>query len=81
MGLAHEVEAPARDAQPLRVGDALFDEVLDPGEATAAEAQAALETVRGRMAQQVYDPGRWPLFEIRVTRLAAGVTARRPSTR
>jgi phthiocerol/phenolphthiocerol synthesis type-I polyketide synthase C len=35
-----------------------------------SDAQAQVAAIRARMADLVYDPTRWPLFEVRVTRLA-----------
>jgi pyochelin synthetase len=45
--------------------------LVDLSGASAAEAQSTLETVRREMSHQVLDAARWPLFDIRVTRLAA----------
>ena len=44
-------------------------EVTDAQCASPDVAQAEVAAVRERMAHQVYDPVRWPLFEIRATRL------------
>ena len=44
-------------------------DVTDLGTASDRDAQSHVEAVRARMAHQVYDPARWPLFAIRVTRL------------
>ena len=35
----------------------------------AADAQARLDALRTERSHHVFDPGRWPLFDIRVTRL------------
>ena len=48
--------------------------VLDLRRHCAAEAEQALAEVRGELSHQVLDPERWPLFEIRATRLADGKT-------
>ena len=44
-------------------------EVLDLRQGEAEAVQAALLQVRERMSHQLMDPGVWPLFEIRATRL------------
>ncbi|MEM9455501.1 MAG: amino acid adenylation domain-containing protein [Myxococcota bacterium] len=46
-------------------------EVLDLRDRSPAEAEAEVAAVRARMSHQVMDPGHWPLFEIRATRLPA----------
>jgi thioesterase domain-containing protein/acyl carrier protein len=38
-----------------------------------SDGLAVVAEVRERMAHQVYDPARWPLFEVRATRLPGGV--------
>ena len=43
--------------------------VTDLRREAEADAAAHSAAVRERMAHQVYDPARWPLFEIRATRL------------
>ena len=43
--------------------------VTDLRSAPAADVQVQTDSVRDRMAHQVYDPARWPLFEVRITRL------------
>nr|BFE59214.1 non-ribosomal peptide synthetase [Dactylosporangium thailandense] len=43
--------------------------VLDVRQAEPAAAEAAAAGVRAELDHKVYDPGRWPLFELRVTRM------------
>jgi acyl carrier protein len=43
--------------------------VTDLQNMSESEAQAQVDAIRERMAHQVYDPARWPLFEVRVTQL------------
>jgi amino acid adenylation domain-containing protein len=45
-------------------------QVLDVREVSAEQAREELTALRERLAQRVYDPSRWPLFEVCVTRLA-----------
>jgi pyochelin synthetase len=40
----------------------------------AVEQEAALAATRARMAEQVLDAGRWPMFELRAARLDRGLT-------
>ncbi len=44
-------------------------QTLDLRRSGEAERAAAMEGLRRRMSHQVYDPARWPLFEIRVSLL------------
>jgi len=46
--------------------------VLDLGDADAGEVEAGLTAVRGEMSHQILSLDRWPLFEIRATRLPEG---------
>ncbi|HEX3556708.1 MAG TPA: amino acid adenylation domain-containing protein [Thermoanaerobaculia bacterium] len=47
--------------------------VLDLRGADAAQREAGLQRVRHEMSHQVLPSDRWPLFEVRVTRLGGGV--------
>ncbi len=47
---------------------------LDLGEATEAEAERQIEAIRQQMSHQVLPADRWPLFEVRATRLPSGRT-------
>jgi phthiocerol/phenolphthiocerol synthesis type-I polyketide synthase C len=44
--------------------------ITDVRDRSDSDAQAQVAAIRARMADQVYDPTRWPLFEVRVTQLA-----------
>ncbi|MFL6335826.1 MAG: SDR family NAD(P)-dependent oxidoreductase, partial [Pyrinomonadaceae bacterium] len=51
------------EVPPYRLG------VLDLSESEEAQVEAELETIRERMSHQVLPSDRWPLFEVRATRL------------
>jgi amino acid adenylation domain-containing protein len=49
-------------------------ELMDLSTSTASEAAMRLERIRGEMSHHVFETTRWPLFDIRVTRLPGGTT-------
>jgi amino acid adenylation domain-containing protein len=48
--------------------------VTDVGDSDAATAEARLAKIRAEMSHRLYDPGSWPLFDIRITLLPCGQT-------
>ncbi|MFL6335768.1 MAG: condensation domain-containing protein, partial [Pyrinomonadaceae bacterium] len=54
------------EVPPYRLG------VLDLSESEEAQVEAELETIRERMSHQVLPSDRWPLFEVRASRLRGG---------
>ncbi|HEX4965433.1 MAG TPA: amino acid adenylation domain-containing protein [Thermoanaerobaculia bacterium] len=64
---------PAGRQQILETVPPYCIEVLDLREAEAAEREAGLERVRREMSHQVLPSDRWPLFDVRATRLARGI--------
>ena len=49
-------------------------EVADCANAPTSEANTELQSIRERLSHQVFDPAKWPLFELRATRLPGGRT-------
>ncbi|HEY2666759.1 MAG TPA: amino acid adenylation domain-containing protein, partial [Actinomycetota bacterium] len=47
-------------------------EVLDLHDARPDETEAAIGAVRDQMSHRVYEPGVWPMFDLRVSRSASG---------
>ena len=45
-------------------------DVVDLRDAPAAEVEGKLEEIRSDMSHRVYDAAQWPLFDVRITRLA-----------
>ncbi|MBE8516280.1 amino acid adenylation domain-containing protein [Amycolatopsis sp. H6(2020)] len=45
-------------------------DVVDLRDAPAAEVEGKLEEIRADMSHRVYDAAQWPLFDVRITRLA-----------
>lgn len=54
----------------LPVGSRFTIEVVDLSDAPQDEVAERLEEIRAEMSHRVYDPTDWPLFDIRITRLA-----------
>ncbi len=48
--------------------------VLDLRGAEDARIDAAVDEIRAELSHRVYDPGRWPLFELRLTRTGGALT-------
>jgi hypothetical protein len=45
-------------------------DVVDLRDAPAAEVEGKLEEIRSAMSHRVYDAAQWPLFDLRISRLA-----------
>jgi amino acid adenylation domain-containing protein len=56
-----------KEVPPYRIA------VADMSAATESDAASRVETTRGEMSHQIFDTQQWPLFDIRVTRLAGGM--------
>lgn len=49
-------------------------EVADCASVPTCEANTKLQSIRERLSHQVFDPAKWPLFELRATRMPGGTT-------
>jgi thioesterase domain-containing protein len=73
-GMLRAVVRPDGQQQVLAAVPPYRIEVTDLRTRPEADALAEAEALRERIAHQVYDPARWPLFEIRATQLPGGRT-------